>query len=166
MKNRFKLTILVLALVAISCACQREDENHHRTIRFMNKSDMLLYIDSSNSYPDTLFKWSGEALVFSNGDRFKAYPDTENRSAFFFDSRDFYEDMFRNERWLPSDTLIVFVFDGKQLESNPADANKSIIQYYYLSLADLKYLNWTLTYPPTPEMSVVKMYPPYKQTEQ
>lgn len=163
MKNRFKLTTILLALVVISCACQREDENHHRTIRFMNKSEITIYGYRGFSYPDTLLKWSGEAIS-SQPHRYKVDPNMENTIALSVVDRGFYEEYFG--AYIPSDTLIVFVFDGKQLESNPIDADKAIIQYYYLSLADLRYLNWTLTYPPTPEMSTIKMYPPYQQKEQ
>lgn len=164
MKNRFKLTILVLALVAISCACQREDENHHATIRLINKSEAPIYGYRGYSYPDTLLKWSGEAIA-SQPYQYKVDSNMENTIA-LSPNRGFYEEYFGIGEYIPSDTLIVFVFDGKQLESNPVDADKAIIQYYYLSLADLKYLNWTLTYPPTPEMSTIKMYPLYQQTEQ
>lgn len=164
MKNTFKLLIISLALVVISCACQREDANHHWTIGFINKSKVPIYVDGSFSYPDTLFNWSIEALA-SQPHRYKIEPDNENRIA--LQQRTFYENIFIDGRQIPSDTLIVFVFDAEQLVFQTPDdhINKSIIQYYYLSLADLKYLNWKLTYPPTPEMSTIKMYPPYKQTE-
>jgi len=38
-----------------------------------------------------------------------------------------------------------------------------VLQRYYLSLQDLQKLNWRVSYPPTPEMKDMKMYPAYKE---
>jgi len=32
-----------------------------------------------------------------------------------------------------------------------------------LSLQDLQHVNWMLTYPPSPHMSAIKMWPPFGQ---
>ena len=158
MKISDKMTFILISLYTISIAstCNKEDEKHHKTIRFINNTDKSIYVDGSNSYPDTLNNQLGG--VETQPQFFKVYPNTENREALH--QRDFWEVEFIN---IPSDTLMVYVFDADLLEAHTTHVNNTIIQRYDLSLQDLQYVNWTLTYQPSPNMSDIKMYPPYGQ---
>ncbi|MBE9487884.1 MAG: hypothetical protein IMY73_01760, partial [Bacteroidetes bacterium] len=135
-----------MAVVTILCSCQQEDKYHHRSIRFTNNLNVLLYVDYDFDYPDTVLKNHGEAMVYSNGDMHKVSPKTQATSPLW--NPEFYEVIFRGNR-IPSDTITVFVFDSKKIESNPVEDNEAIIQYYYLSLPDLKRLDWKISYPPS-----------------
>ena len=105
MKNKFKLTTILLTIVAISHACKKEDGNHHRTIRLTNKTDIPLYINSSFNYPDTTFDGSGEAMVYNNQSYFKVFPKTQSSLW----HPEFYEVLFKYNS-IPSDTLVFFCF--------------------------------------------------------
>lgn len=166
MKQKLRtITTAVLICFAFSlCACVplKENENHHTTIRFVNISDVPIYVNriSPLNDQDTIYRIELGSMMVKT-DIYKIYPDTENRDALW--RRGYYEDILPNKAQRHSDKTMVFVFDSKQLEANPSDINSAIIQRYYLSLDDLRTVNWTLTYPPTPIMSEMKMYPPYKQ---
>ena len=65
---------------------------------------------------------------------------------------------------LPADTLSVYLFHIDTLKNNTwsdvRDGYK-LLKRYDLSLEDLEYLDYKLSYPPDAKMSGVKMYPPY-----
>ncbi len=65
---------------------------------------------------------------------------------------------------LPADTLSIYLFHIDTLKNNTwsdvRDGYK-ILKRYDLSLEDLEYLDYKLSYPPDAKMSGVKMYPPY-----
>ena len=151
MKNTGKITIILLVFAAFSSTCVREDENHHKTIRFVNKSNIPIYIYGSYSYPDTLNNRLGSSYHL-----YRAEANTENTSA--LRRRDFWEVTFRN---IPSDTLMVYVFDAELVDSHSTHGHNTIIRRYDLSLQDLQLLDWTLYYPPTVAMKDIKMWPPY-----
>ena len=69
--------------------------------------------------------------------------------------------MFGVKDLIPSDTLMVYVYDAELLDSHTTNLLNTIIQRYDLSLQDLRSCNWIITYPPTEVMRNVKMYPPY-----
>ncbi|BEG99282.1 hypothetical protein [Bacteroides sedimenti] len=150
--------LLVLSFVATASMCTKEDEYHHNTIRFINKSDVPVYIVADHSYPDTLNNRLGGMEY--QPQIYKAYPNAENKDA--LQQRDYWEAVFKDGISIKSDTLMVYVFDAKLLESHSTHINNTIIQRYDLSLQDLQDANWTLTYPPSPNMKVIKMWPPYR----
>jgi len=168
MKNTSKMTFLLLILLIASMAstCQREDENCHTTINFSNHSDKSIYVVESYKYPDTLNVQGIRHFALSHvqWNKIEPNPNGQNRTA--LQKRSCWESTFKNRWEIPSDTLIVYVFDAEFLELDiitNADDNtiNAIIQRYDLSLQDLQHVNWTLTYPPSPNMSAIKMYPPY-----
>ena len=163
MKNSGKITIIVMALSFVSMAftCTHEDENHHSTIRFINQSDIPIYVEGSGEYPDTLNLLGMGGGGLSQPQWHKIYPNSQNETA--LQRRSAWESIFRNKEQIRSDTLMVYVFDAELLESRTTKLVNTIIQRYDLSLQDLKHVNWTLTYPPSPNMSAIKMYPPYGQ---
>ena len=68
-----------------------------------------------------------------------------------------------HENLNPLDTLMVFVFDARLLETNPSHVEDALLVRYDLSLYDLRRLNWTLAYPPTENMKDMKMWPEYEE---
>ena len=65
---------------------------------------------------------------------------------------------------LPQDTLSIYLFSLDTLKSNTwedVQAGYKILKRYDLSLEDLEYLDYKLSYPPDAKMSGVKMYPTY-----
>lgn len=62
------------------------------------------------------------------------------------------------------DSLLIYLFHIDTLKNNTwsdvRDGYK-ILKRYDLSLEDLEYLDYKLSYPPDAKMSGVKMYPPY-----
>lgn len=161
MKNTGKITIIlmVLSFVFMANTCNKEDENHHKTIEVVNNSEKAIYAYFDVAYPDTL-ALSGVPSS-SEPSIYKVEPHKRNKTALWQNT--FWEVIFRDGRRILSDTLMVFIMDAELLESNTTHVNNTIIQRYDLSLQDLQRINWTLTYPPSPNMSAIKMYPPYGQ---
>ena len=65
---------------------------------------------------------------------------------------------------LPGDTLSIYLFHIDTLKNNTwadVQAGYKILKRYDLSLEDLEYLDYKLSYPPDAKMSEVKMYPPF-----
>ena len=161
MKNTRKITIIlmVLSFVFIASTCNKEDENHHSTIEVINNSEKAIYAYFGVEYPDTLDRIgipsSSEPSIY------KVEPHKRNRTALWQNT--FWEVIFRDGRLIPSDTLMIYIFDAKLLDSNTTHVDNTIIQRYDLSLQDLQRINWILTYPPAPNMSAIKMYPPHGQ---
>ena len=159
MKNigKIMINLIVLSFVLTANTCNKEDENHHKTIGIINNSEKAIYAYFDVTYPDTL----GLTGVppSSEPSNYKAEPQKSNTTALWQDT--FWEVLFRDGRLISSDTLMVFIMDAELLESNATHVNNTIIQRYDLSWQDLQRVNWTLTYPPSPNMSAIKMYPPY-----
>jgi len=62
------------------------------------------------------------------------------------------------------DSLSIYLFHIDTLKNNTwaeVQAGYKILKRYDLSLEDLEYLEYKLSYPPDAKMSGVKMYPPY-----
>ena len=154
MKNLgIALVLTTLFFVTMAFTCTRNDKNHHSFIRFVNNSDKSIYVYGSMEYPDTL---RGSEGGFSSP--YKIYPNTENADALRL--YEYYEDLL-GERGIPSDTLMVYVLDAELFEDRDIHIYDAVIQRYDLSLQDLQHVNWRLAYPPSPNMSAIKMYPPY-----
>jgi hypothetical protein len=138
------IPMLISSLLLI-CATCKDDENCHDTIIFLNNSSDTLYVISSSEYPDTLaFKNSPDPKLNSNFTRVLPF---ENNSTVLW-GRDCVELAYKD--LIPSDTMMVYVFDGQVLETMSWDyvkANNLVLKRYDLSLQDLKDLNWTITYP-------------------
>lgn len=164
MKNSAAITIVLLVLFCVfmanSCV-MKEDENHHRTIEVINNSEKAIYTNLGMSYPDTLF----EVGVPSSSEPsiYKVVPHERNRSALNM-ARVYWETIFKDGSQIPSDTLMVYIYDAELMDSKTFDhIYNTVIQRYDLSLQDLQWLNWKISYPPSEEMKNIKMYPPYKK---
>ena len=140
--NHIAITILVLLLVH---ACENEEDNCHKTITFTNRTMDTLYVIANSDYPDTLaFQSQPDPLLDPNFT--KVLPEESNSQALW--RRDCIELAFKD--LIPSDTLMVYVFDAQILESIPWDTVKSqypVLKRHDLSLEDLQQLNWEIIYP-------------------
>lgn len=164
MKNSAAITIVLLVLFCVfmanSCV-MKEDENHHRTIEVINNSEKAIYTNLGMSYPDTLFDVGVPSS--SEPSIYKVVPHERNRSALNM-ARVYWETIFKDGSQIPSDTLMVYIYDAELMDSKTFDhIYNTVIQRYDLSLQDLQWLNWKISYPPSEEMKNIKMYPPYKK---
>jgi len=159
--KKLKLLILFGFLLFASSCVPEENENCHLTIKVINNSQTVIYIQGIPSYYDTT------VVAFPNPTvdplRYKVYQNKINDQALRIN--DCIEGYF-NPSNAKSDTIMIFLFDAETLENTPWDSVASkylVLQRYDLSLKDLQKLDWEVTYPPTPEMKDMKMYPPYKE---
>ena len=150
--------VLLIFSICIGCGPIKEDENHHYTIPFYNNTEADVYIDSSDSYPDTI------VTDLYGGPYHKVKARSVNSDG--LRQRVTYEISFKDGRRFPSDTLIVIVFDAKQLEADRHNVMDALLVRYDLSLKDLQRLNWTLSYPPTENMKDIKMWPRFEKNEE
>lgn len=160
MKNIGKtmIVLMILSFVFMASTCNKEDEFHHKTIEITNNSEKAIYAYFGFAYPDTLDFFGVPSS--SEPSIYKIETQESNTSALW--QRTFWEIIFKDERDIPSDTLMVFILDAELLESETGHINNTIIQRYDLSLRDLQRTNWKLAYPPSENMKSIKMYPPYK----
>jgi len=89
---------------------------------------------------------------------------SENRRA-LVQRRDCWEMEFGFSYGIPSDTLMVYIFDAAQMEmqsSNSSWKEAMVLQRYDLSLSDLRNLNFKISYPPVSALKEMKMNPPYE----
>lgn len=161
MKNSATITIVLMVLFCVfmanSCV-MKEDENHHRTIEVINNSEKAIYTYFGGAYPDTLF----DIRVPSPRSIYKVDPYERNTTALW--NRDYWESDFKVGWIIPSDTLMIYIYDAALLDSKTFTHIKStVIQRYDLSLQDLQWLNWKISYPPSEAMKNIKMYPHYKK---
>ncbi|OJU51547.1 MAG: hypothetical protein BGN96_07925 [Bacteroidales bacterium 45-6] len=150
---KYSLSLLFCVLLV---AC--ESGGHHE-ISFVNNSDRDIYVDWSDVYPDTTrAQWY---LMVLNAESYKILSHNTSTKALSVD-KDSWENTFR--QGIPSDTVMVFIYDANLLEAHQGHSGRLydfVIQRYDLSFQDIESLNWTLTYPPSSKMSKMKMYPPY-----
>lgn len=125
----------------------------HKNIELVNNSEYSICAVSGFGYPDTL------SVHVYGAENHEIKP--HESSAQYDDLRDYdgWEYVFNR-----IDTLMIFVLDYKGINANDGRVTSDMIwQRYDLSLDDLEYLEWKLTYPPTPAMRYIKMYPPYEE---
>jgi hypothetical protein len=145
-----KLNPLVLftALIFIgNICCKPEKGDCHKTISFINNSEKAIYVSRDTHYPDTLYfgHFSSPAL---NSSFNKILGEMSSDRP--LQNRDCWEDDFDYDALIPSDTLMVYVFDAQVLESVPWSTvvhDYLVLKRYDLSLSDLVNMNWTIIYP-------------------
>lgn len=140
--------ILLICFLMMSSTCENNKKDDcHETITFINNSTNELYVHPSGSYPDTLALKNEFPNPALNPDLYKIKSNESNYKA--LGRRDCYELAFGSSI-IPSDTLMIYVFDAKVLETTPWDtvvSNYMVLKRYDLSLQDLRNKNWTITYP-------------------
>lgn len=142
-----KILFLVTSVLFIGSTCNKKEEVCHKTISFINKSDEAIYVSCDTHYPDTLYFGHYSGLT-SNAYTNKILANTKSDRP--LQNRDCWETDFNYEDIIPSDTLMVYVFDAQILENTPWDSvvsNYLVLKRYDLSLQDLQNMSWAITYP-------------------
>ncbi len=137
--------------------------NQWSSLRIKNASDNPISFYQASSVSQRLYPYD----VVSDF----LYPDTTiskknitldiGVTRYSLDNQGKWEDVVSK---LPSDTLSIFIFDTATIENNSWDEvreNYLVLKRYDLSLEDLQLLDFTVPYPPTPEMANMRQYPPY-----
>jgi hypothetical protein len=138
--------LLILSLFFMAMTCEKEDEDCHKSIEFINNSDGDIYVIWDVEYPDTLSLNNTDSSVLQRKYN-KVHEHKTSRKPFYEQSC--WEGIIRGER-IPADTLMVFVFDSKVIETTPWEdvTNKyMVLKRYDLSLEDLQASDFTITYP-------------------
>lgn len=155
------LTIMLFA--RLQCAKDLpEDNNHHQKIMFVNNTEHELYLFMSYN-PDMFVEKSLDfKVVLHQGGINKVSPfETNGRVLSMMDS--YWETVFEREKEFNSDTLWLYVLDAYKLEVEKNYGFDAALECYGLTLADLRKVNWKLTYPPTEEMKEIKMFPSFEE---
>jgi len=146
-------TLKIMLLFCVSCEDTLYEKFYSITIINNSSHSVCFYmagLKSQRQFPDTLIFYQKEETV-----------PIKSNSSFYIDSRTKWSEIFQQ---LPVDTLSIYLFHIDTLESNTwadVQAGYKILKRYDLSLEDLEYLEYKLSYPPDAKMSGVKMYPPY-----
>ena len=140
MKKILIITFIPLLLISSNCNDDFKGKYDYR-LKIRNDSKQNIYFDIGFDYPDT-------SLNFGNpiNNKNTLYVTMNNEQTIRSSTR--WEYLFSD--YLPSDTLMLFVFDAKAIESTAWDTIQKkylILKRYDLSLYDLEDLNWTITYP-------------------
>ncbi len=138
--------ILLICFLMMSSTCENDKKDKcHKIIKMVNQSDKAIYAEYTFGYPDTTyFKYEPNPTL--SPEVHKVSPGETNTIALW--SRSCWKDKF--DAYIPSDTLMIYVFDAEVLETTPWDtvvSNYMVLRRYDLSLQDLKNIDWTITYP-------------------
>jgi hypothetical protein len=142
---KMKLLVLIISILLLNQACGDKEENCHKTITFKNISNNSLYVVGSSFYPDTL-SFIGIPNPVLDSSHTKVLPEETNTRMLW--GRDCIELAFKD--LIPSDTMIIYVFDTHVLETTPwvsVKANYMVLKRFDLSIENLENSNWTITYP-------------------
>jgi hypothetical protein len=142
---KMNLIILVITSLFLNQACGDKEKVCHKTIIFKNTTADTLYVVSSFQYPDTS-TFVGIPNPVLDPNFTKVLPNESNTQVLW--GRDCLELDFKFS--IPSDTIMIYVFDAEVLEETPWDtvkANYLVLKRCDLSLEDLQRMNWTINYP-------------------
>ena len=135
---------LIISLLCLGSTCKKDDENdYHKIIKFINNSNMELYVQQSGGYPDTTFA-RGEFPNPILSELNRILPNETNTMA--LEARYSYEEKFKYSY----DTLMIFILNSQVLKTTPWEKVQQdylVLKRYDLGLEDLKRMNWTITYP-------------------
>lgn len=142
---KMKLIMLIVTSLFLNQACGDKEKDCHKTITFKNATTDTLYVVGSTFYPDTSI-YSGIPNPVLDPTHTKVLPEETNTTALW--GKDCIELAFKS--LIPSDTMMIYVFDAKVLEGSAWETVKTnylVLKRYDLSLQDLEGVNWTITYP-------------------
>jgi hypothetical protein len=131
-----RISLLLLAIVALLSACVPVVMDKRYTIKVVNNSNQYIGMFDSRTYPDT-------SLPINRPYNSAAKP----RDYGYIESATKWENIFNQ---LPKDTLSIYIFNMDTLKRVGWDSIRTghkILKRYDLSLQDLKSGNWTITYP-------------------
>ena len=145
-------------MIFTSCA----DNTGHNSIIFINNTDVPIDVSYSLDYPD-LDLGSYDINKKQEHQR-RIMPNKASSNPLMFgDINASWEDRFQV---LAVDTLIIQVFDSRIIDEyiwSKIRSDYMILQQYFVSLENLQSVDWRISYPPTPEMKDIKMWPPYEE---
>ena len=153
-------TIIVLLLFMIFTSCA--DNTGHNSIIFINNTDVPIDVSYSLDYPD--LDLGSYDIHNKQEHQRRIMPNKASSNPLMFgDINASWEGRFQV---LPVDTLIIQVFDSRIIDEyiwSKIRSDYMILQQYFVSLENLQSVDWRISYPPTPEMKGIKMWPPYEE---
>lgn len=152
-----QICLFLTAIFLCSAKCKKDTDDCHFTMTYSNNAAKTIYFQELNEYPDTLLR-QGFTNPFSNPEGFRVRP-----FATYGYKRNICMEA-RYKHYIPSDTMMIYLFDEEVLKSNDFEvvkANNMYLQRYDLSLEDLRKLNYNIPYPATTAMKDMKMWPKY-----
>ncbi len=149
--KRKSFNLLFIGLVILVSSCELFIPDH--MIAFVNNSDSDIYCRWTTRYPDTLdIQYH---IVASDDSRVSAHSSLDN-----IIGRHDAESVIKS---IPSDTLLIFVFEASTMDSigygnvkwmplyKSMDDKRLydwlVLKKYVLSVEDLERMDWTITYP-------------------
>lgn len=159
---RIVTALLVIYMFSFMTCCNFEDPPYK--YEFTNNSDRGIIVHISNFYPDTIpyfdeYERTVDDKAFYNK-RYVA-PNSINDTILYD-----IDIPSSTSYWWWSDTVSCFIIDDKIYNESgllKVQLYYLVKQRYDLSKDDMKYLDYKLTYPPSPKMRGMKMYPPYEE---
>lgn len=158
--KKLTIPICMLAISVMLSGCPDWSMDKRYPLYIFNNSErgigFYLALGGNNGtyYPDTILPKSNQNLISKK----------INPSSTYYCASGYPWDEVIND--LTSDTMSIFIFHSDTLDKYSWDEVREgykILQRYDLSLKDLQKLDWSVTYPPSPEMKDMKMFPPYKE---
>jgi len=144
-KQKLSVFLFIAYLFLSFCGCiRKETANCHFNIHVKNNTNKSIYIDGSFNYPDTNLQSYTDPSPALAGEYYKVKP-SETTNLY---QRSCYEEVFKTR--IPSDTIMVYIFDAQTLVTTPWETvkkNNLYLKRYDLSLQDLRNLNWRINYP-------------------
>ena len=137
-----QLHIIIFTLIFLYGCIRKETANCHFNIHVKNNSNKPIYIYDYYDYPDSSLKNKNYNPAVS-GEYYKVKPSETTNIR-----RSCYEGLF--ETRIPSDTIMIYIFDAQTLATTPWETvkkNNLYLKRYDLSLQDLRNLNWLINYP-------------------
>jgi|SRR5690554_183757 len=150
--NSFKIILFFILIITSMGSCIPMDIEYSILLKNQSNHKIDSYLGANEHYPDT--------TVVETNFRWSVYPG----SSIDYSATTPWEEIF--ERYVPSDTLSMFVFHTDTLETNSWEtiiSEYKVLKRYDLSLEDVQSLNYTIPYPPTEQMKDMRMYPPYEE---
>ena len=144
-------TILLTFVLLISFGC-KEDYDSGIYIKNMS-NDTIYHYCNYISYPDNFVKTFDIADLLVLKDYNDTAPGAKN---FAFPKTNFK---------LYNDTIMIYIYNKETLKNHTLQEiyeNYLVAARYDLSLDDVKILNYRIPYPPTEDMSEMKIYIPNK----
>ncbi len=161
--------------------------------QFLNKSNIIFVLpillcgkcdvlENNRGYSVSMYNKSNHSInvYFNDDENYKSiYPDTiitdfrnrlgqkilsTEKKTLISSSSSTLENMF--EVSVPNDVLSLFIIHSDTLAKYPWETirkNYNILKRYDLSIQDIQLLDFTVPYPPTPEMAEMRQYPPYDE---
>lgn len=145
--KKMNILLLFASMLFFGSTCNKEIGDCHKHINIINNSDNAIYVMGDTHYPDTSYFGYFSSPI---SDSFSNKITSNSESNRPLQNRDCWETVFNYGVQIPSDTLMIFIFDEKVLKSVKWETivkDYMVLKRYDLSLQDLESMNWTITYP-------------------